>query len=625
MASFDGSGGGGAGAGGAPTFVPGATAFDPTSSFPANPTVAEFTPSAPSFQPSVSSPEFTPTVPAGIHAPEFRPGNAVGSAVGVPAVDLAAVAATAAPFQPGGTSSDDQTPGAVSALPPSFEPQASQDAAQPPPPSALPAHHMPSTAPSSSYSHQAHHNQQLHHHHQHGAPGGTTYYYEPSSQPRVPFPHVLPHVADLDAIAAAQHSFFMSEDLRAELVARQQVTELQVEPGSVPGVPSQVDNYHSLMPLEPPSSELGKVFRFPSTTYKAFSVADGKAYCLRRISGCRLTNQQSMSCVEHWKKIKHPSIVNLREVFTTKDFHDHSVVFVYDYHPHCDTLLSRHIASGNGFLPEPLLWQYIIQLSCAIRDVHSASLAVRALTPSKVLVTGRSRVLLGSVCLFDVVDFESEQASAATMSHFQQEDLVALGRIVLALACGTMAALSRDAISQSLAHVHACYSEDVYNIIRYLLGPPPPGRVLKAVNDLMPMIGARFYSEVSASLSYTSMLEAELSKEMQNGRLFRLATKLMMVTDRPESQGDVRWAETGDRYLLRLLKGHLFHTMDEETNRPWIDLAHVVQSLNKLDAGSSERVCLVSPDEKSVVIASYADLNRCLSTAFADLVSLAES
>ena len=44
---------------------------------------------------------------------------------------------------------------------------------------------------------------------------------------------------------------------------------------------------------------------------------------------------------------------------------------------------------------------------------------------------------------------------------------------------------------------------------------------------------------------------------------------------------DPNWAETGDRYLLKLFRDYLFHQVTPE-GAPWVDLAHVVQSLNKV-------------------------------------------
>lgn len=45
--------------------------------------------------------------------------------------------------------------------------------------------------------------------------------------------------------------------------------------------------------------------------------------------------------------------------------------------------------------------------------------------------------------------------------------------------------------------------------------------------------------------------------------------------------GDEQWAETGDRYLLKLLRDYLFHQV-LPTGAPWVNLAHIVQTLNKV-------------------------------------------
>lgn len=52
---------------------------------------------------------------------------------------------------------------------------------------------------------------------------------------------------------------------------------------------------------------------------------------------------------------------------------------------------------------------------------------------------------------------------------------------------------------------------------------------------------------------------------------------------------DPSWSETGDRYMLKLFRDYLFHQVTEE-GRPWLDMAHIVQTLNKLDSGSSDTV-----------------------------------
>ncbi len=48
------------------------------------------------------------------------------------------------------------------------------------------------------------------------------------------------------------------------------------------------------------------------------------------------------------------------------------------------------------------------------------------------------------------------------------------------------------------------------------------------------MVGGRVYSSLETSQLQQDYLEGELSKELQNGRLFRLLAKLGTVNERPE-------------------------------------------------------------------------------------------
>lgn len=105
----------------------------------------------------------------------------------------------------------------------------------------------------------------------------------------------------------------------------------------------------------------------------------------------------------------------------------------------------------------------------------------------------------------------------------------------------------------------------------------------------MPMIGARFYTQLDAVQQRSDVLENELAKELENGRLFRLLVKLATVNERPELNMDLTWAETGDRYMLKLFRDYVFHQVTAD-DRPWLDMAHVVSCLNKLDAGSPDKV-----------------------------------
>ena len=50
----------------------------------------------------------------------------------------------------------------------------------------------------------------------------------------------------------------------------------------------------------------------------------------------------------------------------------------------------------------------------------------------------------------------------------------------------------------------------------------------------MPMIGARFYTQLDALQAQCDMQEDELAKEMENGRLYRILVKMNCINERPE-------------------------------------------------------------------------------------------
>ncbi|KAM9417905.1 PAN2-PAN3 deadenylation complex subunit pan3-like isoform 2-T2 [Salvelinus alpinus] len=480
--------------------------------------------------------------------------------------------------------------------------------------------------------------------------GGTTYFYTdntPAPMAGMVFPtyHIYPptapHVAYMQPKANAP-SFFMADELRQELINRHLITMAQLDQSENTGVPSEVDSYHSLFPLEPvpPPNRLQKTsnFSYITSCYKAVNSKDDLPYCLRRIHGFRLVNTKCMMLVDMWKKIQQSNSVTLREVFTTKAFGDHSLVFSYDFHAGAETMFSRHFndpaadsyftkrkwgqheppppRQHAGLLPESLIWAYIVQLSSALRTIHTAGLACRVMDPSKILITGKTRLRVNCVGVFDVLTFDNSQTNHVTlMPQYQQADLISLGKVVLALACNSLAGIQRENLQKAMELVSINYSSDLKNLILYLLTEQSR---LRSVNDIMPMIGARFYTQLDASQMRNDVIEEDLAKEVQNGRLFRLLAKLGTINERPEFQKDHTWSETGDRYLLKLFRDHLFHQVTE-AGTPWIDLSHIVSCLNKLDAGVPEKISLVSRDEKSVLVVTYSDLKRCFDNTFQEL------
>uniref|UniRef100_A0A671T2T0 PAN2-PAN3 deadenylation complex subunit PAN3 n=1 Tax=Sinocyclocheilus anshuiensis TaxID=1608454 RepID=A0A671T2T0_9TELE len=474
--------------------------------------------------------------------------------------------------------------------------------------------------------------------------GGTTYFYTDNTPAPLAgmvfptyhmYPQTAPHVAYMQPKANAP-SFFMADELRQELINRHLITMAQIDQSENPGVPSEVDSYHSLFPLEPlpPPNRLQKTsnFSYITSCYKAVNSKDDLPYCLRRIHGFRLVNTKCMMLV--------PVLKNFFFFFWLSVRACPSLVFSYDFHAGAETMFSRHFndpaadsyftkrkwgqhelpppRQHAGLLPESLIWAYIVQLSSALRTIHTAGLACRVMEPSKILITGKTRLRVNCVGMFDVLTFDNSQTNhLALMPQYQQADLISLGKVVLALACNSLAGIKRENLQKAMELVSINYSSDLKNLILYLLSEQSR---LRSVNDIMPMIGARFYTQLDASQMRNDVIEEDLAKEVQNGRLFRLLAKLGTINERPEFQKDPTWSETGDRYLLKLFRDHLFHQVTE-AGTPWIDLSHIVSCLNKLDAGVPEKISLVSRDEKSVLVVTYSDLKRCFESTFQELLA----
>ncbi|CAG9138211.1 unnamed protein product [Plutella xylostella] len=427
-------------------------------------------------------------------------------------------------------------------------------------------------------------------------------------------------------------SFYMPDTIRAEVYQRNEDVFLTTDLRQYPDLPEAVEMYAELTPLESAAPHA------LATSFRATHRRSAEHYALRRLHNHSGAVSKRL---EVWKKIDHPNVVKLHEIFSTKAFNDHSLVLVYDYHPGSVSVQQKYLGGGGGaaggdtydpfsndpdaprpythqknamlravahgaLLPEAELWSLLVQLTAALRAIHHAGLACRSLEASKVVVSGcRVRVAWAGAA-------DASPAPHSDIGQAQQEDLRALGRLALSLCvrsptCDLPAAMER---------VARTYSADLKNLILYLLSTSPARR---SVTDLMPMIGARFYTQVEALQRRADVIETQLAREADNGRLLRILLKLGAVNERPELNMDASWSETGDRYMLKLFRDYLFHSVTAD-GRPWLDQAHLAHCLNQLDAGSPNLVELMSRDEQSVLVVSYAELKHCLDAAFEELM-----
>lgn len=310
------------------------------------------------------------------------------------------------------------------------------------------------------------------------------------------------------------------------------------------------------------------------------------------------------------------SVVTIHDAFTNRSFQDSSLIFVTDYHPLSKTLAEQHLVGPNRYqnrhagthIPEQILWSYITQIASALKAIHNAGLAARVIDPSKILLTGKNRIRLNACAILDVVQYESQRPIA----DLQQQDLVSFGQLIVTLGANSPSLLQNP--TKAMEHFTRAYSPQLKNIVFWLLNGLQKDQE-RNIDIFVTGISSQLISTFDSALHLDDELTSDLSRELENGRLVRLLTKLNFINERPEYDHDRQWSENGERYFLKLFRDYVFHQVDAQ-NAPVLDLGHVLSCLNKLDSGSDEKITLVSRDEQSCFIVSYRELKVAIETSF---------
>lgn len=341
---------------------------------------------------------------------------------------------------------------------------------------------------------------------------------------------------------------------------------------------------------------------------------------LTGFAGYRLTNEKAIRSVQAWKRICNGSMVTVHDAFTTRVFQDSSLIFVMDYHPLSKTLAEQHLGAGNRYqnrhnnahVPEQVLWSYMTQIASALKTIHSNGLAARIIDPSKIILTGKNRIRLNACAIMDVVQHDTQRS----ISDLQQQDLVNFGQLILTLGANSPNVMNNP--TKAMEHFSRAYSQQLKNSVFWLLNAMQKDQE-RNIDVFISGISSQLISTFDSALHMDDQLTSDLSRELENGRLVRLLTKLNFINERPEYEHDRQWSENGERYFLKLFRDYVFHQVDAQNN-PVVDLGHVLTCLNKLDAGTEEKITLISRDEQSCFIVSYKELKKALESSFQALM-----
>lgn len=399
-------------------------------------------------------------------------------------------------------------------------------------------------------------------------------------------------------------------------------------------LPPQIDHFHSLVPLDTNSQKNAALFGYPSWIYKAVSSKDGNTYALRRLegksasrqtivigylqcAGYRLTNEKAIRSVQNWKRVLNGNIVTVFDAFTNRSFGDSSLIFITDYHPCSKTLAETHFASSSRYasrvqdarVTEHVLWGYVIQIANALKTIHGTGLAARVIDASKILVTSKNRIRLNACAILDVVQHDTTRS----IINLQREDLLQFGRLILAIGTNNPSAV--HALQKTMEQFARSYSMQLKEKIFGLIGL---GTLVEidSIDKFLVGIESQLMTIFDSTLHHDDQLTSDLNRELENSRLVRLMTKLNFILERPEYSH--QWAETGERWSIKLFRDYVFHQVDAQGN-PTLDLGHVIGCLNKLDAGSEEKIVLTTRDDQVCIVVSFREMKRAVESAYGDL------
>jgi PAB-dependent poly(A)-specific ribonuclease subunit 3 len=405
------------------------------------------------------------------------------------------------------------------------------------------------------------------------------------------------------------------------------------DPNALIRLPEIVQHkYHSLLLLDnKPLPEQSSVLGYKTAVYKAMSITDAFVYALRRVDGFRLSNFDLVQdAIERWSEIKHPNIVAVRQAFATSEFQDvegvgegGSLVYVYDYIDLAQTLHHwRHHTTDGAAASRHLtvLWDVIVQVSLALRLIHSRGLAARCIHPSKILVSSRFRIHINCVGLIDAIHHSAITHQTSSMADMQAQDLMDLGKIIIAMATGLdfselfpgPAAPTREALRELVASSTGHLPRSIQEVLDCLISGE------SSAESIIAMSGSYIAFKAEQLESAQDILMSELRKGVDITRLQRMLVKISAITDRPHLLDDWRWASTGDRYIVQLFRDYIFFQVDD-TARPFFDVGHVTDCLAKVDIGSFEPIMLMNRDGSTVLITNFNDVRRCIDSSFKEI------
>jgi PAB-dependent poly(A)-specific ribonuclease subunit 3 len=265
--------------------------------------------------------------------------------------------------------------------------------------------------------------------------------------------------------------------------------------------------------------------------------------------------ENAMAATQVWPLVDHPNIATLKECFSSKQIlGTNALFFAHEFFAGAQPLSEVYSPRSTHRASESTIWNYVVQILAGMRHLSSRGLIARCIHPSKVLLSPSGRIKLSSVGIADVL-LPGEGSVRA--------DLYNLAILIVSVV--TKTAGSEMHLAEHMGTLATTISRELFHFIATLL-TDKSGQCATAEDASMLLPTVKIWGALEASMAKEDTTEQHLATSLDNGRHARLMMKLGLINERPDADVEPQWAETGDRYLLKLFRDYVFHQVRANRN-----------------------------------------------------------
>ncbi|KAL0230684.1 hypothetical protein PCE1_004240 [Barthelona sp. PCE] len=339
-------------------------------------------------------------------------------------------------------------------------------------------------------------------------------------------------------------------------------------------------------------AQFGGLFGYNTDTYIAIETKSYMYVVIRIFRNYRPSKDLDYDQIAKWHRLSRTvgGVAPILDVFVDVFPGDQntSLFFVHEFIPSAMPALSKLDDTTNI---EPFAI-FAVSLLSAVSKVHSAKSAFDSLDLTKVLMYHpTNRAVITAAGIMDVISDEE-------LDELQHRDCLAMYHILLSLIYGypvsSATGTGKPGLHEFVAGLQPLTDDSLSS----------SQRIERTLQLFFP-----FFPTIFCSITQECDDFKQTSRQLYvYDRLYRLLTMINVVMHSPNILKH-------DRLPISLFLYFVFG-QSTESGKPASTFGWIYQNLNKLDFGVPQRILLVSPDERQVISASYAELRQQIEHLF---------